>query len=162
MTSGAQNHKPSKFQLSYWVKSRLGRASWWRKGVWTAFFTMDNYSNCSVTKELQNISCYKRPSSCPVGLGSVCICLLSEDPGNFLRLGNSSQLLAAPEWGAGRGWWLCACQRFVRGAGTQVRRNRTMLCHSFNGMFSVSHIFLTFLLTLFTLLLNTAELLSSL
>lgn len=135
MTSWTQNHQPWKFQGCYGAESGLGlgRARWWRKGVHAAFFTVDDYSNRSTTKKWQNISCYQSQSSRPVGLGSVCISLLSEDPGNLSRLGNSSQLLAAPKWGAGRGWWLCACQRFVRGTEIHVRRNRTVLYHSFNG-----------------------------
>lgn len=133
MTSGTQNHEPWKFQGSYGAESGLGRDRWWRKGVYAAFFTTDNYSNHSTTKKLQTIRCYQSQSSHPVGLGSVCICLLSEDPGNLSRLGNPSQLLAAPKWGAGRGWWLRACQQFVKGTEIQIGRNRTVFCHSFNG-----------------------------
>lgn len=52
--------------------------------------TFGDYSNHSTTKKLQNISCYESWSCYPVGLGSVFICLLSEDPGNFSHLENSS------------------------------------------------------------------------
>lgn len=107
-------------------------------------------------KKFQNTSYYQSQSSCPVGFGSVCIYLLSEDPGNFSHLGNPSQLLAAPKWGGGTGFAL------VRGTETQVRRNRNMFCHSFNGW----SLFLTFslplLLTLSTFLLSAAKLLSPL